>query len=212
MNFEEQLKRQLAFLQRSCQLYDAGHIDEGIRIAVTLRVLFHQTPKSTALVIGHLKWNHIKLVSTNIPNSTNSPLFAGLCTLRFELREGPRAKEETRLYFEALLNEATNRRQISFPDWWNTEVVFWLHRRDFNLTRRMLTLAAANQDGGAHVGSTLPKQYGHVNTGAGVSFKVSPDNPSEFAPFTVSPTNGHYASLRQIAYEVLDSPAFREYV
>src|SRR6266545_3514326 len=45
-----QLQRQLGFLKRSCEDFDAGQHDEGLRIAVSLRVLFHDTSASTSLL------------------------------------------------------------------------------------------------------------------------------------------------------------------
>jgi hypothetical protein len=63
MDFKEHLKKQLRFLKTSCEEYDAGDKDESVRIATTLRILFHQTSKSTSL-ISHLKSPYIKLLST----------------------------------------------------------------------------------------------------------------------------------------------------
>jgi hypothetical protein len=50
VDFKEQLRRQLGFIERSCESYDKGFEDETIRIATALRVLFHDTPQSTPLL------------------------------------------------------------------------------------------------------------------------------------------------------------------
>ncbi len=50
MNFKNHLKKQLGFLQRSCNSYDEGFHDEAIRIATVLRVLIHNTRSSTSLL------------------------------------------------------------------------------------------------------------------------------------------------------------------
>jgi hypothetical protein len=50
IDFTGQLQRQLGFMENSARAYDAGHRDEAIRLATSLRVLFHQTPKSTSLL------------------------------------------------------------------------------------------------------------------------------------------------------------------
>ncbi len=41
--FRDQLRRQLRYIENSCQAYDQGDIDEGIRIATSLRVILHNT-------------------------------------------------------------------------------------------------------------------------------------------------------------------------
>src|ERR1035437_4448378 len=48
-DFAAQLRRQIGFLERSCVTYDSGHHEEAVRIAVSLRVLFRDTPKSVSL-------------------------------------------------------------------------------------------------------------------------------------------------------------------
>ncbi len=52
--FTEQLKRHLGFLERSCAAYDSGHQEEALRIAVSLRVLFHDTQHSSVSLLSHL--------------------------------------------------------------------------------------------------------------------------------------------------------------
>ena len=63
MDFRAQLASQLEFIQSSCDLYDVGKVREGVRIATALRVLFHQTRKSTS-VLTHLSAIDIALLST----------------------------------------------------------------------------------------------------------------------------------------------------
>jgi hypothetical protein len=65
--FKDQLTKQLGFLRRSCESYDQGYKDEAIRIATVLRVLFHDTGRSTSL-LTHLKAkDNIWLRSTCYP-------------------------------------------------------------------------------------------------------------------------------------------------
>jgi hypothetical protein len=42
----DHLRRQLEYLRRSCELYDAGHLDEAVRLAMVIRVLIHDTKKT----------------------------------------------------------------------------------------------------------------------------------------------------------------------
>ncbi|MCK0439193.1 hypothetical protein MUG78_06870 [Gordonia alkaliphila] len=41
--FRRLLSSHIGFLKRSCWLFDQGHEDEALRIATSLRVLFHDT-------------------------------------------------------------------------------------------------------------------------------------------------------------------------
>jgi len=47
--FLHKLGEQIQFLERSCEFYD-GKESEAIRIATSLRIIFHQTQKSTSLI------------------------------------------------------------------------------------------------------------------------------------------------------------------
>ncbi len=67
MDFKNQLRRQILFLQNSCRLYDEGHFEEAIRLAVALRVMLHDTDKSTSLL------NHLAAKSIFMLDELNSP-------------------------------------------------------------------------------------------------------------------------------------------
>jgi hypothetical protein len=64
--YQMQLRRQLGFLQRSCETFDAGYLDEAIRIGTCVRVLVHNTSKSTSL-LAHLGATGIRLLTTCNP-------------------------------------------------------------------------------------------------------------------------------------------------
>ena len=50
VDFKDQLRRQIKFLETSCQSYDQGEVEEAVRIAVALRVLFHDSQTSRSLL------------------------------------------------------------------------------------------------------------------------------------------------------------------
>jgi len=47
--FDQKFAEQIGYLQRSAQHFDDGHEDEALRLATSLRVLLHDTPKSVSL-------------------------------------------------------------------------------------------------------------------------------------------------------------------
>jgi hypothetical protein len=81
MDFKLQLKKQLKFLNSSCEAFDAGDMEEAIRIATCIRVLFHQTRESISL-ITHLGGADIKLLSTTIDVEPGTVQFIGMGILQ----------------------------------------------------------------------------------------------------------------------------------
>ncbi len=81
VDFVEHLRRQLGFLELSCASYDAGHRDEAIRIATTIRVLTHNTKASTSL-LKHLNATTMNLLSTTFEPSPQTVSFVGLGMMR----------------------------------------------------------------------------------------------------------------------------------
>jgi len=47
---QTKLGEQIGFLERSCKQFDDGHEEEAFRLSTTIRVLFHETKKSTSLL------------------------------------------------------------------------------------------------------------------------------------------------------------------
>jgi hypothetical protein len=202
IDFPQQLKRQIRFLENSCSLYDAGDFDEAIRMATCLRVLFHTTRNSTS-VLTHLDAESVKLLSTKscVPGQIDA---WGLVKVRMVARPG----EPVRAFPK--LDDAKDRTLIPFQDWWASETIlaaFLTPRAP--TTRRLLTLWVANKDGGAHVDCKLDPDYIRVIDGLGFGVTHIATDRWEFSidKRSMQPMqNLHFASLRQIAYEVLNSP------
>ncbi|MRT27626.1 hypothetical protein [Herbaspirillum sp. CAH-3] len=117
-----------------------------------------------------------------------------------------------------------------FDDWWTRTIVEGVDHRDFN--RMHLVLVMANQDGGSHVDPSLDKDYRALcdnsnGDGAIAWFGEAPVPGDPIASMKAlwkqyrdsMPTIRHnraYASIRQIAYEVIitlrDDPATKQIV
>jgi hypothetical protein len=185
-DFRRHLWRQLGFLESSCHSYDQGYSDEAIRIAVVLRVLIHQTRYSTSL-LTHLDATDIHLLTT----CPDVPLGLDGAVVFFGLG----AMADGR--YLAHLDRATFRRMVPVCDWWD-ETVYVLGE-DTTLTRREIVLAAANKDGGAHVDSTLTPAYEKL-----ISFLQVGSWESSQPEWRDA--NMHFAALRQMGFELLNSP------
>jgi hypothetical protein len=185
----DHLRRQLEYLRRSCELYDAGHLDEAIRLAVAIRVLMHDTNNSESLLQQMGVKEQVKLVtsfglSEKLPKNFQPvsifPLFAssneGGTTTPFPI--------------------PTPQILMSVNDWW--EEVVWMQKS--TLTRKNIILNTANKEGGAHVQTAPPEIIQELRQGLSQvsSIKV---NGVEVG----SPDNYHLILIRQFAHELLNS-------
>ena len=192
-----ELRKQLNFIIASCEGFDAGRLEEAVRIAVAARVLFHQTPNSTALLGGHYKSPDLKLVSTTMfkpdaPKTENHPLgFIGM--------------EPSKGSFHPYLDETDRKEEIPLSDWWNEPIMSLLKEPiSGHVTRRQLVTDSANSDGGAHVGINKKPEYLHLEDG------LTLEIVAKFKDGVTRQVKLRYANLvalRQIGHEILISPS-----
>ncbi len=200
VDFADHLRRQLDFARCSAQHFDQGELEEAIRIATSIRVMFHQTNTCTS-ILTHLGGTNINLLSTRTkplnhrnPNAVVEMFHSGLAGLGLLRDTNP-----PRVGYQAVLDKYKDRAIVPFQHWWNGETVYERTRQNpqdnVTIYRRDIVLWAANKDGGAHVDAQVPAAYAYLTSGVGW---VSGPNrqPVDYA---------HYAALRQMAYEVLNS-------
>ena len=186
------LSEQLQHLTNSCASYDSGHKSEAIRIATVVRVLLHDTISSTSL-LSHLNAKGVLLLST-ITGKPDPAMkyFHGMGMAR-EHSDGQR---ELIPSFALPL-----RSSIPAESWWN-ETVFILETGEV-LTRKSIVLAAANQDGGAHVDLNVNARYRALATD-GAAGTYMRDSGAGYV--SASAIDAHLVALRQMGYELLNSP------
>jgi len=183
---ENHLREQISFLEASANSFDAGMEEEAKRLAVTIRILVHDTSYSYSL-LGQMGKNLKFLDTSSDLDSKNILAHGGLISILNELHQ-------TR-YIATLDNfPPSTVKLIDFDSWWNKPV--FVDKQGRKLTRKDLILTAANQDGGAHVDPSLDETYANlsrkgldliVNHGAGAKILDKPER----------------AAIRQIAHEVL---------
>lgn len=195
---------QVAFLERSNALFDQGHLIEAKLLALRLRVIFHQTRHSHALVNQLGLERILSWVDTaGVPDPENVWWTSGLTMLSFTdgqtppehvplLGNGPPRAIRTRSG-QAI---ATGSR-VPFDDWWTNTVV-----KDFSGTefsRRSLVLALSNKDGGAHIDPVADADYEFLAKSNSLGWAVTDHG---HAPLTQNPV---FPAMRQISFEVLES-------
>jgi hypothetical protein len=180
------LAEQLQFIEASADAFDKGFEGEAKRLAVTLRVLLHDT-KSSRSLLGQLGRKNIDFLDTAIPfNPNNLETHGGLVFIAL----GP---PKTR--YVAMLDDLPMTQHRSFSDWWDAPVFVDKDRRQ--LSRKNLVLTAVNQDGGAHVDPALDETYddlAHKNSLNWTSIDGGRARPMD---------GPERAAIRQIAHEVL---------
>lgn len=181
---QQHLEDHVGFLLSSCDAFDGGHVSEAKRLAVSLRVLLHDTPRSHSL-LGQLNRLTGKFISSAMEHQPgNLGTHGGL--IMTSISRGSR-------HFAPLDNVPWGERWLQFSHWWN-EVIFVDGARA-ELTRRDLVLVVANQDGGAHVDPTLSDEYNRLSRHNSMGWIHHPGSV---------PVEGAACSaIRQVSHEIL---------
>lgn len=191
---EVKLREQVDFLKRSCDAFDQGAEAEALRIATTLRVMFHDTQKSTSLV-SHLGYKKKKMLSSARGHND----WQDYLKVQLDL------SSEEPVKMLPMLGERF--RELSVDEWWGNETVFVHAAKKYS--RRLIVLSAANKDGGAHVDKKLDKYYEVLAAGE-YAFGLKGDLTFNGKPWfeqgvTHYAKNAHLALIRQFGYEALVS-------
>jgi hypothetical protein len=189
------LREQLGFLERSASHFDIGHEDEALRLATTMRVLFHDTGHSTS-VLTLVSMRNTTMLSTPRTHFTDWRCFLNE---RIDLNATAPV---------ALLPKLGDQfTKVPFASWWDSDSV--TNDKGVSVSRRRIVLGAANKDGGAHVDPKLDRFYENLARGKyalGITGNLTYDGPPPFEQgITHYPRNGHLALLRQFAHEVLNT-------
>ena len=139
VDFKKQMSTHISFIDNSCKRYDQGIHEEALHIAVSLRVIFHDTNKSIS-ILKHLGIkDSISLLSTMGGNEESVPQDGELVSSIPIMMTMDGVTPQ--------LNASSKKVTIPIEEWWN-EIIFV---QNGNFSRRNVVLSASNQDGGAHV-------------------------------------------------------------
>lgn len=195
-DLEARLKEQIKFLKNSCKSYDEGFDGEGKRLATCIRVLVHDTSKSTSL-LQLLKKKDIFFCDTATDyNPQNILPHFGLCQSRLEIKSVHSGTGSFVPCLDSCL-EIHGVRKIKFNDWWEKIVI--KDSKSNLFTRKKLVLQVSNKDGGAHVDPELDSDYAALSRFNSAGWNVI-NGDLKVEPFKNGP---ELPSIRQIAYEIL---------
>ncbi|WP_036302142.1 hypothetical protein [Methylotenera sp. L2L1] len=194
-DFSENLKTHLSFIARSCELYDQGHKEEALRVAVSLRVMFHDTAHSISLLKHLQRKESIHLISTFASQKSMSAEYGNVhwhTVIPVML---------TSRGVQAPTNSWPTRSVLVIDDWWQEQI--WLEGA-IALSRKDIILSAANQDGGAHVDANPNEKTRKVKRGPDATVRINGKL------FEGGMSNHHLPLIRQMAYEVLECKGLYE--
>jgi hypothetical protein len=189
----EQLQTQLRLIDNSCRNYDAGSHEAALHIAVALRVLIHEKLPNSHSLLGQLALrNSAKLLSTFSKLEPEPEAVAGVLTetIMFGVGIGP-------FGFVPPLGNSPDKKYLSIEEWWN-EVIYMAGQR---FSRRDIVMAAADQDGGAHVDPNPKKETILLRASVGTLTTTT-----KYGTQRRELTNPHYSLIRQFGFEILNSP------
>jgi len=188
----DHLNEQLEFLKASAISFDNGFLGEAKRIAVTIRILLHDTKNSKSLLgLLKMKSGFVFFDSSFDLDKKNTISHLGLV--------GTISSPGKTVYSAFLERKVTGQlnKYVLFPNWWNKSVIKDNNRNAFN--RRDLVLTLANKVGGTHV---VPKLDGNY-------VSLTQDNSVGICYFDGNDYKGakdvELHTLRQMAYEMIVS-------
>ena len=195
----------ITYLQRLCDDYDNGNTFAIVLVAVLLRTLL-KTKGDTKSVLHQLGQDSISFLDTRIPEGSFSywTFSANICNHTFIAQNvygGVLSKLVTNgekglnLDYHPLLGKNKWAQMLSFNDWY-TAIVF--KDQKFELSREDCINIVADKDGGAHLDKRIPAKYSCFRELTALQFIID----GQIAVFNQNPV---YVSLRQIAWEVLES-------
>lgn len=182
---------QIDFLMASARSYDAGSKSESKRMAVSARVLLHDTLMSHALLVqtGHLDAASTFL-SVGDPVEEAAFMATGpLLTISgFPLQYSPKLVDPLR--------------EVAFQEWWS-ETVFQAPGEKFS--RKRIVLDLANRGGGAHVDPSPTNSYRRVveDHSIGMIWVETLEDGTETETLATDMNNPLVPAMRTIAHELL---------
>ncbi|MGO3147983.1 MAG: hypothetical protein ACTIJ6_09935 [Leucobacter sp.] len=208
----KRLDEQIDFLQSSGERFDAGAWQEANRLAVTVRVLVHDTNQSTSLLSHLAVKNRQTWMFSRLPGPTHVALWH-----LSQVKVATRVNEEGPYLVVAPL---TRNEILEFPVWTDNFEYWWtipiMVAGEERLSRKDIVLLLSNQDGGAHIDLTknryikllqsvpLPIPL-HDENGVGIAFGAphtfevdGDDETEEDLPLRIL-----RAAMRTISEEVL---------
>jgi hypothetical protein len=207
LELAQRLDEKLRQLEAATRDYDGGTVDDAVRIATSLRAIFHQTRQTTSL-LGQLQARLVKVMTSvdkpPYPQDWYSPLadieamfdYKQIVVGPSPLHQPPNALEPTR--YRPMLDRKKLTRQVQAAEWWGNEPVIIMHGK--KTTRKDIVLWAANGARGSDDVASPGADRPHLAKRVKIAIDRDLIGPE------IKVKDAYFAALWQMAYEVLKSP------
>ena len=209
VDYAQQLDEQLHHLETSTGNYDAGTVDDAIRIATSLRLIFHQTGQIPSL-LAQLQARLTKVMTSvekpPYPQDWYFPMadiegrfhYKEIVVGASPLQQSMNVNEPTR--YRPMLDRKKLLRQIQATEWWGHEPVFIGQGK--KTTRKDIALWACRKNGDGDNNddetTSADKPYRAQSARTAINRDlIGPD---------MKVKDAYCAALWQMAHEVLKSP------
>lgn len=190
-DLEKQLADQIELLKELAKLYDSGKTVAAKAMSTAVRVLLHDTNKSTSL-LTLLGRKNIDFFDTN--GAEEQSWGGGKYVGSYHGLVGASTDSTYTPYLDEPIPGCS--KNSSFNEYW--ERVVFVDGKGNLFTRKDIILALANQDGGAHVDPGLSTKYAELSRRNSMGLSAS-QTGSEQKPLE----GAELAATRQIAHEVI---------
>jgi hypothetical protein len=200
---KEKLCNKIAQLLRAAEAFDDGYEVEAETLAVHLRVLLHDTTKSTSLLkaifvatrnLAYDKWK------MQFHDTAGDQVPGNLVPHNFFLMMG--MDKGSGGYIAPLDDTPFGGKTLPFATWWD-RVVFIDGVYKHQFSRSKLVRSVANQDGGAHVGETMDEAYYKFTRENTMQHLFGIDRSGITIAMSAPQNQPAYPAIRQIAHETL---------
>jgi hypothetical protein len=176
--------------------FDSGQAVAAFPLAVVIRVVVHDTPKSHALLVQLGERDRVRFRDTALPiNPANLlTMHAGLTIMRMTMGTG--SSWVPRLVAPSAPGAPLG--SIRFGAWWDGSIVL-RDTHSVTWTRQNVVLDLANREGGAHVDPMRPEDLKALEEDNSMGWTHSDSITGDGQPMLNGPL---LPSVRQIAYEL----------
>lgn len=183
----ELLDEQISFLKASCAAFDTGFEGEIKRLAVSVRVLVHDTRNSTSLLTLINRKDVPFFDSADAYDDASIASHSSLVQIHLGAK-GAKPRPH--------LDDVIESREVDFETWWDGIVLVDAQRNEFS--RRDIVLSLANREGGAHVDHKIDEAYNNLRRNNAQGW-MTVDGAGRETPAK----DNVPATMRQIAHEIL---------
>lgn len=195
-------------LKKLCEIYDEGLTYSAVLISTLLRTLLKDKGNTKSMLMQLNLKDSLKFLDSstkrgttsfweigenvsNISICTYANFYGGLLKKKIQNLNG-----ELTLDFLPLLDANRTVRWLSFDEWYKGTVLE--SPTPMKMTRKDIIEIVTDKDGGAHIDSKIPENYAEFRESTSLHYKLN----GKDAIFNQNPV---YVSVRQIAYELLES-------